>query len=89
MGYLPEKIKKEIKEPPYKYNFLLSLKESEYPKYLAKIYELRTDKKLPLQFSCNIFKISSRSALLSRQQHFGQWVIDKNKCKTLTRKYNG
>ena len=72
--------------PPYKYSFLLSLPESEYARYLAKIYEFRTDKKLPLRFCWNIFKISSRSALLSRQQHFGQWVIDKNKCKTFNEK---
>ena len=77
---------KDISNPPYKYSFLMSLEESEYARYLAKIYEFRTDKKLPLRFCWNIFKISSRSALLCRQQHFGQWVIDKNKCKTFNEK---
>ena len=75
-------INREVENPPYKYSFLLSLPESEYARYLAKIYEFRTDKKLPLEWS---FK-SGRSALLSRQQHFGQWVIDKNKCKTFNEK---
>ena len=58
----------KIQEPPYKYSFLMSLPEYEYARYLAKIYEYRTDKKLPLRFCWNIFKISSRSALLCRQQ---------------------
>ena len=57
-------------EPPYKYSFLLSLEESEYAKYLAKIYEYRTDKKLPLKYDW----------------HKRAWVIDKNKCKTFNEK---
>ena len=37
-----------IGEPPWKYDFLCSLPESEYPKYLAKIFNYRTGEKLPL-----------------------------------------
>ena len=40
--------KNAIKEPPYDYYFLLNLDESEYPKYLAKIFYLKTGEKLPL-----------------------------------------
>ena len=40
--------KDKIGEPPWKYDFLCSLPESEYPKYLAKIFNYRTGEKLPL-----------------------------------------
>ena len=60
----------KIAEPPYEYDFLLNLDEKEYSKYLAKIYEVRTDKKLPLCFDWQ-----TRA-----------WVIDKNKCKTFNEK---
>ena len=38
-----------IGEPPWEYDFLLNLNESEYPKYLKKIFEIRTDEKLDLK----------------------------------------
>ena len=42
------KFQDEIGEPPWDYYFLLNLPESEYPKYLAKIFNYRTGEKLPL-----------------------------------------
>ena len=62
--------KKDIGEPPWDYNFLINLDESEYPKYLAKIFKYRTGETLPLQFD---YKTHN-------------WVIDKNKCKTFNQK---
>ena len=41
--------KDEIGEPPWDYNFLCNLKESEYPIYLEKIFNYRTGEKLPLR----------------------------------------
>ena len=41
--------KYDIGEPPYEYNFLYNLPESEYPKYLKKIYKYRTGKNLNLK----------------------------------------
>ena len=61
---------KNISNPPYEYDFLLNLPKKEYPKYLAKIYELRTRRKLPLKYDWR-----ARA-----------WVIDKNKCKTFNEK---
>ncbi len=59
-----------IGEPPWEYDFLYNLPESEYPKYLAKIFNYRTGEKLPLRFDFG------KKA----------WVIDKNKCKTFNQK---
>ena len=64
------KIQDRIGEPPWEYNFLLNLDESEYPKYLAKVFNYKTGEKLPLKFD---FKIHN-------------WIIDKNKCKTFNQK---
>ena len=41
--------KDSIIEPPYEYNFLYNLKESEYPKYLKKIYKYKTGENLNLK----------------------------------------
>ena len=57
-------------EPPYEYDFLYNLPESEYPKYLAKIFNCKTGEKLPLHFD-----FCKKS-----------WIIDKNKCKTFNQK---
>ena len=62
--------KDDIGEPPWEYNFLYNLPESEYPKYLAKIFNYRTGEKLPLHFDF------SQKA----------WNIEKNKCKTFNQK---
>ena len=59
-----------IKEPPFEYDFLYNLPKSEYPKYLAKIFNYRTGEKLPLKWD---FKNRA-------------WIIDKNKCKTFNQK---
>ncbi len=71
MNYLFDMLKKNnIGEPPWDYYFLENLPESEYPKYLAKLFKLNTGENLPLKYD---FKI-------------GNWVIDKNKCKTFNQK---
>ncbi len=41
-------VKDNIENPPWNYNFLLNLEESEYPRYLAKLFYLKTGEKLPL-----------------------------------------
>ena len=41
--------KDKIGEPPYLYNFLANLPESEYPKYLKKIYKYKTGENLNLK----------------------------------------
>ena len=62
--------KDDIGEPPWSYDFLINLDKSEYPKYLKKIYKLRTDEDLPLKWD---FKSKAL-------------VIDKNRCKTFNEK---
>ena len=42
-------VKDEIGEPPWEYDFLYNLPESEYPKYLKKIFKYRTGEDLPLK----------------------------------------
>ena len=42
------KFQDKIGEPPWDYYFLQNLPESEYPKYLAKLFYLNTGEKLPL-----------------------------------------
>ena len=64
------KIQDDTGEPPWSYYFLLNLDESEYPKYLAKIFNCRTGEKLPLKFD---FKNKN-------------WIIDKKRCKTFNQK---
>ena len=64
------KFKDSINKPIYDYYFLLNLDEKEYPKYLAKLFYLKTGEKLPLKFD---FK--------QRVQ-----IVDKNKCKTFNQK---
>ena len=59
-----------IGNPPWNYYFLKNLDEKEYPKYLAKLFKLNTGENLHLKFD---FK-------------FGNWFIDKNKCKTFNQK---
>ena len=41
--------KNDIGEPPYDYDLLINLKESEYPKYLKKMFYNITGKKLNLR----------------------------------------
>ena len=62
--------KNDIGEPPWGYYFLKNLPKSEYPKYLAKIFNYRTGEKLPLKYD---FKNKS-------------WIIDKKRCKTFNQK---
>ena len=62
--------KDDIGEPPWDYYFLYNLPESEYPKYLAKIFNYRTGENLPLKYDY-------------QNKH---WIIDKNKCKTFNQK---
>ncbi len=62
--------KNDIGEPPWEYDFLYNLPESEYPKYLAKIFNYRTGEKLPLKFD-----LKNKT-----------WIIDKRKCKTFNQK---
>ena len=64
------KIQDEIGEPPWEYDFLYNLPESEYPKYLKKIFKYRTGEDLPLKY---VFKLHN-------------WIIDKKRCKTFNQK---
>lgn len=41
--------KNKIQDPPYSYDFLLSLNEKDYPQYLKKLYEYNLGKKLNLK----------------------------------------
>ena len=47
-GFQWRKFQDEIGNPPWEYYFLQNLPESEYPKYLAKLFYLNTGEKLPL-----------------------------------------
>ena len=62
--------KDTIGEPPWNYYLLLHLDKKEYPLYLAKLFYMKTDEKLPLKFD---FKNKS-------------WIIDKKRCKTFNQK---
>ncbi len=62
--------KEKISNPPWDYNFLLNLEESEYPRYLAKLFKFNTGENLSLCFD---FKM-----------HNG--IINKKKCKTFNQK---
>ena len=44
-------IQDKIGNPPWDYYFLQNLPESEYPKYLAKLFYLNTGEKLPLSYA--------------------------------------
>ena len=68
--------KDEIGEPPWNYYFLKTLPESEYPKYLAKIYHYRTCEKLPLSLK---LKIENGKLKIN-------YFIDKKRCKTFNQK---
>ena len=46
---IKKKFQDEIGNPPWDYYFLQNLPESEYPKYLAKLFYLNTGEKLPLR----------------------------------------
>ena len=48
-NFLWNKFQDEIGEPPWDYYFLQNLPESEYPRYLAKLFYLNTGEKLPLK----------------------------------------
>ncbi len=64
------KIQDGIGEPPWEYDFLYNLPESELPKYLKKIFKYRTGEDLPLKYD---FKLHN-------------WIIDKKGCKTFNQK---
>ena len=66
--------KYKISNPPWEYNFLLNLDEKEYPKYLAKLFYLKTGEKLPLLKEWNF-----KSGYLS-------YKINKKKLKTFNQK---
>ncbi len=66
--------KDDIGNPPWDYNFLTNLDESEYPVYLAKLFKLRTGEELPL-----LKEWSFKSGILS-------YKIDKKKLKTFNQK---
>ena len=73
--------KNDIGNLPWDYNFLLDLEESEYPKYLAKIFKLKTGEDLPLR------KLRSLEAWkFGRILPECKLIIDKNKCKTFNQK---
>ena len=48
-GFQWMKFQDEVGEPPWDYNFLQNLPESEYPKYLKKIFKYRTGENLNLK----------------------------------------
>ena len=48
-GFQWRKFQDGIGEPPWNYYFLQNLPESEYPKYLAKLFYLNTGERLPLR----------------------------------------
>ena len=78
--------------PFYDYYFLLNLDESEYPKYLAKIFKYRTGEELPLSRKLKV----ERGKLKDCRVDFslpnilnifdGDFVIDKTKCQTFNQK---
>ena len=41
--------KKDTANPPWDYDFLMNLEESEYPRYLSKLFKIRTGEELPLK----------------------------------------
>ena len=73
--------KDSICEPPWEYDFLVNLPESEYPKYLAKIFNYRTGENLPLKYD-----FSGGVYFSTRRPGLGNWIIDKKKCKTFNQK---
>ena len=66
--------KNKIINPPYDYNFLVNLEEREYPRYLARLFYLKTGEKLPL--------------LKAWSFKSGEWKykINKKKLKTFNQK---
>ena len=74
--FLWSKIQDEIGEPPWEYDFLYNLPESEYPKYLAKIFKYRTGEKLPL----------SKKLRIENGELKINYEIDKKRCKTFNQK---
>ncbi len=66
--------KEKIGNPPWDYYFLKTLSESDYPKYLAKLFKIKTGENLPLLKEWN-FKS-------------GEWnyKINKKKLKTFNQK---
>ena len=65
-------IQDKIGEPPWEYDFLLNLPESEYPKYLAKIFKYRTDEDLPLKRKHGNFVIDKKRCKTFNQKI--QWI---------------
>ena len=72
-----------ISNPPWEYNFLQDLDESDYPKYLAKLFYLKTGEKLPLFKEWNFKRY--KGAVPSGKKLWN-YIIDKNKCKTFNQK---
>ena len=73
-----------IVELPWEYYFLQNLEESEYPRYLEKLFKYKTGEELPLLKEWS-FK-SCRMGICPRGQKFWNYIIDKNKCKTFNQK---
>ncbi len=84
--------KKEIKNPPWDYDFLINLEESEYPLYLAKLFKLRTGEELPLlkewgfKGFVGFHPTCCRAGICPSGQGFRRYIIDKKRCKTFNQK---
>ncbi len=91
--------KDEIGENLRDYNFLINLDEKEYPKYLAKLFYLKTGEKLPLLKEWSFKDCRTGKAFLNlfnkseneekgypRGQGFRKYIIDKKRCKTFNQK---
>ena len=64
--------------PPWDYNFLLNLEESEYPRYLAKLFYLKTGEELPLlkawSFKSGEWKYKINKKKLTTFNQKIQWI---------------
>ena len=85
--------KDKIGEPPWDYYFLQNLPESEYPKYLAKLFYLNTGEKLPLSKKLRIENASVlrnldfvKTGSLQMRELKINYETDKKRCKTFNQK---
>ncbi len=75
--------KGKIANPPWDYDFLVNLEKSEYPRYLSKLFKIRTEEELPLLKEWNFKKWTSINPC---GQKLWNYIIDKNRCKTFNQK---
>lgn len=80
------KIRKDIGEPPYEYDLLVSLDEKEYPKYLKRMFKANTGKNLnlkhPKTFSekiqwLKLYDVTPLKTQLTDKVLVRDWVKDK------------